>query len=1183
MSDAEWLLALLEDGRGKRAIAVPTELSGLADGHASLLAGNTALAARQFALEWDRRDPETALLAAHLGFYAEMRSFNHLPDGAGTSALDIRLRWAARDRASHFQGLAREARAWTTSEVSLASRWIQAASGVPSAAASLRGARDDAQLRATMLPALRGALDDAQHDASAISPAATGVARRAVAELAHHAGRPQDAADELAGARSASADAEDPCGVLACDVLAVDWRLSERSSPLVRDVELEESSGPTSELRWDLEAREGQSRAPEPGVARELEALYQRASDHGAPRCAGTIRLRQAFAASRAGDRDHAIALCQDAVRLLDGDGDALHGHLARAHLAVTRLGAGELPASLADAQQIGAWGRSAGSFSYALGLGLLMTRVARRAMVHDGDYEAAEAAFQLALALNQALGAELRTAQSHADLAMLHRSLGDRERARIHLEASLDRLHEVATAHDRHPEVPQRIALLTQELFADAVAHKDARGIAAARDRIVAIDAGGDGLADFAVKLLLETITSQADVLVPLYTAVDHEKRGDDAAAGREFATALSRARERDGDSTPFTAIVHATARRFDDALREYDAFLATGGIGRGLTSQLLARAESSDFVQRERKAMRLRQAQADLTFFVRVKAYDRARMALAQIEALADREWWRDDPKPWRPLSDIGETYEGLGMFDPATAHYQLAIDELERRRALMSKDELRTALAADHGAQFLYFQATRNELARVQRGDPARLARAFELSERGRARALLDVVAANLRRPASGEEPAVLRRWRQLTMQARVWTGMIAQLRGSTNPDATAQRIALEAQLAAAEAELQRATAELAVALPQFADAVRSEPQVAALDEVVALLPPRTAMLQYMTLGNELLSWAITRDGMRPGPIQAIRATELARAARDFHDACARGDALDPGAALAAQLVAPFDDVIAAHDRIVIAPYGELHRLPFAALPWRGDFLGLGKALSHVPSATLFAALSRAARRSPPAMLAIGDPADMGDGLPALAAARDEARHVAARYGGQALVGPDATLDNVLAALPHHHLFHFGSHAVLDHDAPLRSGIALASGARLTVQDLLALRFDADLVTLGACQTGLGAITGGEEIVGLTRGVLAAGARCLVVSLWRVNDVATALMMRAFYDALHGGALPSAALRAAQAAVRAAAPGQLDRDAAPEQPAAAQDGRHPRYWAPFVVVGVWSREGT
>ena len=108
-------------------------------------------------------------------------------------------------------------------------------------------------------------------------------------------------------------------------------------------------------------------------------------------------------------------------------------------------------------------------------------------------------------------------------------------------------------------------------------------------------------------------------------------------------------------------------------------------------------------------------------------------------------------------------------------------------------------------------------------------------------------------------------------------------------------------------------------------------------------------------------------------------------------------------------------------------------------------------------------------------------------------------------------------------------------------------------------MTVHDAYALRLNCALVTLSACETGLNALTPGDDLVGLARGFFLAGAPSLLVSLWMVNDAAAAALMASFYRALLGGMRPAAALRQAQCELLA------------EQP-------HPFFWSPFVLLGRW-----
>ena len=119
---------------------------------------------------------------------------------------------------------------------------------------------------------------------------------------------------------------------------------------------------------------------------------------------------------------------------------------------------------------------------------------------------------------------------------------------------------------------------------------------------------------------------------------------------------------------------------------------------------------------------------------------------------------------------------------------------------------------------------------------------------------------------------------------------------------------------------------------------------------------------------------------------------------------------------------------------------------------------------------------------------------------------------------------------------------------------------SDTAKEDGA-LQMSEVMRLKLNADLVTLSACRTGLGQLLSGEGIIGLTRAFLYAGSESVVVSLWNVNDIATASLMKVFYKKLQQGLRKDDALRQAK----------LELLRGPQQA-----WRHPYYWAPFVLVG-------
>jgi tetratricopeptide (TPR) repeat protein len=162
-----------------------------------------------------------------------------------------------------------------------------------------------------------------------------------------------------------------------------------------------------------------------------------------------------------------------------------------------------------------------------------------------------------------------------------------------------------------------------------------------------------------------------------------------------------------------------------------------------------------------------------------------------------------------------------------------------------------------------------------------------------------------------------------------------------------------------------------------------------------------------------------------------------------------------------------------------------------------------------------------------------LVVGDPT--GD----LPHARSEAARVSEHLDVLPL-SESATRRAVLDAMPDAPIVHLAAHAYFARASPLGSGIVLADAA-LTGRDVLTLRLTAWLVVLSACESGLAAHLRGDELVGLAQSFLGAGARSLVVSLWRVDDAATAELMRIFYDALLDGARPATALTLAAEGMR------------------------------------------
>ncbi len=235
----------------------------------------------------------------------------------------------------------------------------------------------------------------------------------------------------------------------------------------------------------------------------------------------------------------------------------------------------------------------------------------------------------------------------------------------------------------------------------------------------------------------------------------------------------------------------------------------------------------------------------------------------------------------------------------------------------------------------------------------------------------------------------------------------------------------------------------------------------------------------------------------------------------------------------------------------DHLVVVPHGFLHYLPFHALHDGAAYLADRFTISYAPSAEVFHLCSVKETTFEDASLVFGVADERAPHI------LEEARAVAVSLPrSKLLLGEDASLEALRRHGSRSRYLHIATHGHFRRDNPMFSAIQLGT-ERLALFDLYDLDLAAELVVLSGCGTGLGAVLGGEELVGLTRGLLYAGARSVLVTLWDVHDASTAAFMRRFYDHLTAGSEVARALRRAMRDLRQIYPS-------------------PYHWAPFVLVG-------
>lgn len=179
-----------------------------------------------------------------------------------------------------------------------------------------------------------------------------------------------------------------------------------------------------------------------------------------------------------------------------------------------------------------------------------------------------------------------------------------------------------------------------------------------------------------------------------------------------------------------------------------------------------------------------------------------------------------------------------------------------------------------------------------------------------------------------------------------------------------------------------------------------------------------------------------------------------------------------------------------------------------------------------------------------------------------LPSLPGAEREAKEIAPLFKTKAITGSQATKAAIVQQMSKARIVHLATHGLLDDNQGLGSAIALAPSTKdnglLTAEEILNLKLNADLVVLSACDTGRGRVTG-DGVIGLSRSLISAGVPSVIVSLWAVDDNSTSVLMTEFYKNLQQKQDKATALRQAMLTTMK------------------QDKyENPLHWAAFTLIG-------
>ena len=261
----------------------------------------------------------------------------------------------------------------------------------------------------------------------------------------------------------------------------------------------------------------------------------------------------------------------------------------------------------------------------------------------------------------------------------------------------------------------------------------------------------------------------------------------------------------------------------------------------------------------------------------------------------------------------------------------------------------------------------------------------------------------------------------------------------------------------------------------------------------------------------------------------------------------------------------------------EHLRIIPHGPLHQLSFAALLDVDNKALLNSLhIAYAPSVTvLLRTLARRTAIPEKNCLALGYA-----GLDSsLAHTQAEAQIIANILSGEYWPGQEGTRAAFLRVAGQYRYLHLACHGEFNLDDPLDSWLELGPHEQLNANDMLhAPALSADLVTLSACRSGISRVLRGDEPMGLARGFLGAGARAVLVTLWRVEDSSARLLMTRFYTELkRDGARVSEALQAAQQFVCGLSRAEAQKLLGQEVPT---EGEYPfaeaYFWAAYMLIG-------
>lgn len=506
------------------------------------------------------------------------------------------------------------------------------------------------------------------------------------------------------------------------------------------------------------------------------------------------------------------------------------------------------------------------------------------------------------------------------------------------------------------------------------------------------------------------------------------------------------------------------------------------------------------------------------------------------------------------------VGQIESARGHRDQAYSAYQTAREALEALRTSLRGEQLKIAFIKNR----LEVYENLVELCLAREAAPSALEEAFTYVEQAKSRSLMDLFA----RPApaitvsSPGQSDLVRSIKDLREELNWYYNRIEREQLQPEQRSDERIAALQQEARDREKRLMRVLQDATES--EASEAGLQMPSHVPIGTIRGAIPPDTLLVEYFRVRDRILVCLLGREtleilpvtlGTRVAGLLRLLQFQLAKFRLNpqyletFHDSLVQ--------ATQAHLKELYDELIAPvasrlnASHLVFVPHGTLHYVPFHALYDGSQHLIDRHTVSYAPSASVYALCQGRSGNPSGGSLILGIPDAQApailDEVQALAGVLDRA---------ELFVGPSANEHALRSHGPQSRIIHIATHGRFRQDNPMFSAIRLGDSF-LSLFDLYQLRLPVELITLSGCSTGLNVVAAGDELIGLARGLLHAGAQSLMLSLWDVHDKSTAEFMSTFYGLLQQGIGRAQALRAAMLQLRNSYP-------------------HCYQWAPFILVG-------